>query len=229
MKLLFTLLSFCMLFACTITKRHFGAGYHIEWKRNHSTEKKMSHPNNDILSENEFLSDEELSKESSAERKEAWDSIVPDISKESNDEVIVQGEKTFETSTIQLNKQKQLKELIDREKVIEDRITIEEEPRKVEKFTWVTLTFLALGASLLMVLSLIGFYSNPFGIVLIILGSLAMAFSIVSVVRIRKKPDRYKAKWLTWMLLGLSTIGIGALLFMIIYYLLLITNNVDLL
>ncbi|WP_300664681.1 hypothetical protein [Fluviicola sp.] len=229
MKLLFTLLSFCVLFACTITKRHFGAGYHVEWKRNHQTEEKKSNLNNKILLENNFLPDEELrtSKVCAAENEEKQDSVIVKASKPFEGRVITQKEKVFGPNIIQSDKRKALKESADNEKITEDQLAIEEKPRKVEKFTWVALSFLALGVSLLMVLSLIGFFSGPLVIAIMVLGLFVTIFSIVSVVRIRKNPDRYKAKWLTWILFGLSTVGIGALLFMVVYYLLFITNNVD--
>ncbi len=231
MKLLFTLLSFCMLFACTITKRHFGSGYHVEWKRNHLTEEKKENPNNKTLLEDDFLLDLEslTPKTPIIEIGEPRDSITPDVSKSfSNDKIIVQEKKSIGANIIHQTKRKQSGESNDCGIVIEDQTTIEEKPKKVETFTWFALGPLILGGLLLMVLSLIGFYSNPLGIVLIVLGLLAIIFSIISVVRIRKNPGRYKSKWLTWTLLGLSTIGIGALLFMVVYYLLILTNNVDL-
>ena len=39
MKQLFTLLSTSLLVGCTITKRQFNSGYHIEWKKSYSKEK----------------------------------------------------------------------------------------------------------------------------------------------------------------------------------------------
>ncbi|MNU69208.1 hypothetical protein D3C71_585910 [compost metagenome] len=231
MKLLFILLSFCMLFACTITKRHFGAGYHIEWKRNHLTEEKKDNSNNKILLENNFLPEARplTPKTPIIENSKSQDSITPGVSKPLiNNEIIVQEKKSYEINIIHQAKRKQLEESNNRGIVNEDPTTIEEKPKKVEKFTWFALGPLMLGGSLLMILSLIGFYSSPFGIVLMVLGLLATIFSVISVVRIRKNPDRYKAKWLTWTLFGLSTVGIGALLFMVVYYVLILTNNVDL-
>lgn len=230
MKLLFTLLPFCLLFSCTITKRHFGAGYHIEWKRDHPSEKKSS-PNDRVLLQDDFLSDAEILEPGTfvSDDNITMDSIVPDSSKPFSPKLILREEQEdIEIGFVYQGKgkQQQLRKYSDNEKVIEDQRAIEEEPKKVEKFTWFALGYLGLISLLLMIFSLIGIFSNFSGIVLIVLGLLLMIFSIVSVVRIRKNPDKYKAKWLAWTLLGVGTVGIGAVLFMVVYYLLFITNNV---
>ncbi len=233
MKLLFILLSCCLLFACTITKRHFGAGYHVEWKRNHLIEKK-SDSDNTILLENDFSSDEEsvVSNTWIIENRTTKDTIVSDLPKPIDDKLIApQGKEHKEINFTPQSRreQNQLMKSATEEKIIENQDVVQEEPKKVEKFTWFALGSLGLISLLLMIFSLIGVFSSFSGIVLVIFGLLLMIFSIVSVIRIRKNPDRYKAKWLTWTLLGVGTVGIGALLFMVVYYLLIITNNVDLL
>ena len=46
MKIMFALGSLLLLVSCSITKRHFGSGYHVEWKKPHpKTEKEIDRLN----------------------------------------------------------------------------------------------------------------------------------------------------------------------------------------
>ena len=62
MKLLFLLLSGSLLFACTITKRNFNSGYHIEWRKSVDKQKAPT------KSMNEFYSEQTDSKEGLVEK-----------------------------------------------------------------------------------------------------------------------------------------------------------------
>ncbi|WP_148235419.1 hypothetical protein [Fluviicola taffensis] len=115
------------------------------------------------------------------------------------------------------------KKIAKKQEPINHKIAVEQAPKKVDKFTW-----FALGSFILMILTLMWISINPFSVVFLVLGLLLITFSIISIVRIRKNPMRYKSKWLTWTLFALGTVVFGALLFLLVYYLLIVTNNVDL-
>lgn len=105
-----------------------------------------------------------------------------------------------------------------------DEVPVDEPERRVEPFTWAALSGILLGFFLCLISFLLTSPEIILGVVTGI-GILVVVFSIVSVVRIIKHPERYKGKGLTWTLFGLSTVGIGAALFMIVYAILFATGN----
>ena len=221
MKTLFTLLPLLCLAACTVTKRHFAPGYQVEWKKSHAkTEHEPDQLNiSDAKQEHSIVSDE---------KKELPGMIIlPDsvtvneaLSKENleisiKDQTIV-SETQVEESNISIQS----------EPVSNDEEPIEEPKRRVEPFTWPALGGLLLG----LLLVLISFLATSPELILSIamfIGIGVIVCSIISVAHIRKNPERYKGKGLSWTLFGLSTVGIGAVLFVIVYSILLLAGKVD--
>jgi hypothetical protein len=218
MKLLFTLLSLLLLVSCTITKRHSGPGYHVEWKKSYSKTESdaektvLSDPKTDVPKESESTLQASISSSDSTDLKIQKGEVVMEESETSikdsepeNDEVIPS--------------------LAERKIMTQEPDVVDQPKRKVEPFTWAALGSLFLG---LLLLVTIGFAEITF-ILLIIFASLMVIFSIVSLIRVVRHPELYKGKGLTWTLFMLGMAGTGIALFILIFYLLVITNNVDLL
>lgn len=220
MRLLF-ILSILFLTGCTITKRHFGPGYHVEWKKHYSgTEKKTekqenwkeeyvraSDPSN-AISGSEILKD-------SIQFAEANSSDIPldtDEQKTTNSEVQLK---------IKMNQS-----LISTKHISDDDVPIDQPKRKVEPLTWVALGGILFGIFLSLLSFLVTAPEIIWG-VLFGLCILVMVCTIVSVIRVIKHPEKYKGKGLTWTLFGLTLVGILAILFMIVYLILLLTHNAD--
>lgn len=224
MKRLFILSSIILLVGCTITKRNFNSGYHIEWKKSfqNSNEKDAENKELDLNDElSEVRSGISINEQTLSENVILEDSIQTGAVTQS-DNLIVQIEEQKGISRTQ--QELKVDPLINVDYVSDDEVPIDQLKRKVEPFTWVALAGIVLGLLLLLT---IGFVDTTLA-VLMGLGLLVIIFSIVSIIRILKHPERYKAKGLTWTLFGLSTAGIGLTLFILVWYLLLITNNTDL-
>ncbi|MGV3613579.1 MAG: hypothetical protein ACO1N0_21645 [Fluviicola sp.] len=222
MRLIFTLLPLLCLVACTITKRHFGPGYHVEWKKSVSkTENEIDKLNTtdseySVILEKEKVIAEVVIPTDSAKPNEAISQDNPEI----------QSEEKINVSEAQLERQNN--SIIKSEPISNDEELREEQKRRVEPFTWPALGGLLLG----LLLVLISFLATSPELILSIamfIGIGVVVCSIISVAHIRKNPERYKGKGLTWTLFGLSTVGIGAVLFTLVYLLLLVTNNATLL
>jgi hypothetical protein len=222
MKQLFTLLSIFILVGCTITKRQFNSGYHIEWKKSYSKEKndldrqnltdlKYDHSNNlEIQSESMISLIDSVNLSPQKNESIADELVIPETSSKEMEET---EPVEFQNPPIQ---EKRVPE-------IQNQV-VDEVERKVEPFTWAALGSIFLGLLLLLT---IGFTATTLGI-LTGIGLLACIFSIVSFIRILRKPTIYKAKGLTWTLFFLSMAGIGAALLILVYFILIATNNIDL-
>lgn len=202
MKLLFSLLFLLFLIGCTITKRHFGPGYHVEWKKSFFKEEKETDMLNVIGTKSEL---------SAAPNN--YEAIPENILVDSirSSEIPVD---TIEKETSVPETQTNLKSHIDRYKddILDDEIPIEPEERKVEPFTWAALGCLILGG-IMALLSLV--VSIPEITMVFTLACVVtfIIFSMVSVVHIHRNPGAYKAKGLSWALFGLSTAVIGLVLY----------------
>ena len=222
MRLLFTFLPLLLIVSCTVTKRHFGPGYYVEWKKSHPNEGNEAEKTNLDHLKKDFPKEVET------------DLIVITLQIDSTDLSLLENEtladepKTFESSytkDLKLENEEVLPSLTERKTVlIEPEEEVDQPKRRVDPFTWAALGSLFLG---LLLLITIGF-AEMTSIVLVILASLMAIFSIISLIRIIRHPELYKAKGLTWSLFWLSMAGISAGLVVLIFYLLVITNNVDL-
>lgn len=215
MKLLFTLVSLLLLVNCTITKRHFGPGYHVEWKKRYSkTENEIDRLNiTDSVKESSKTQDENdvISKIVSTDTMHRAELI-------SSDELEVSIEEP-ETPV-----QSEINSVTKSDQISDDEVPVDEPKRKVDPFTWAALGSLFLGLLLLLTIE----FDLALG-VLVGLGILMIIFSVISLIRIVRQPELYKAKGLTWTVFFLSMAVVGVILGILIIYLLIITNNVDLL
>lgn len=203
MKLLFSLLFLLFLVGCTITKRHFGSGYHVEWKKSFSKEEKESN----MLSKTEFSA--------APNNYEAFpENIFADSVKSSEANLSEIPVDTIEKETSVPETQTNLKSHIDRYKddILDDEIPIEPKERKVEPFTWAALGCLILGG-IMALLSLLVSIPEITMALMVACGVTFIIFSMVSVVHIHRNPGAYKAKGLSWALFGLSTAVIGLVLY----------------
>jgi hypothetical protein len=219
MRLLFILLSLLLLAGCTITKRHFGPGYHVEWKKSYSKTEHEVHQLNvtDSGRESPVMPDEneEIPEVISTDTMHRAELISPDLL-----EIPIEEPTGFSEPPVQT----EIKPQIESDQISNGEVPIDEPKRRVEPFTWAALGCILLGLLLLLTIE----FDLALG-VLTGLGILLIIFSIISLIRIVRHPELYKAKGLTWTLFWLSMAGIRGGLVILIFYLLVITNNVDLL
>jgi hypothetical protein len=224
MKQLFILSSLFLLVGCTVTKRNFNSGYHVEWKRPLQSTKERGVENKDIGLKNDLSEVRSVipdAKQPVSENEIPAESVqISEVTEIENPEAQIEEQKDISGTQQELK----TNSVINPDSVSDDEVPIDQPKRKVDPFTWVALGGIFLGLLLLLT---IGFTDITLA-VLTGIGLLVIIFSIISIIRILKHPERYKAKGLTWTLFGLSTAGIGLALFILIWYLLLITNNIDL-
>lgn len=218
MRLLFILLPLLLLVGCTVTKRHFGPGYHIEWKKSYSKTEHEAHQLNVtyLRRESSVISDEnkEIPEVISTDTIHRVELISPHQL-----EISIEEPTGFSETPVQ----SEIKAVIESDQILDEEVPIDGPKRKVEPFTWAALGALFLGLLLLLTIS----FDLALG-VLTGLGILMIIFSIISLIRIVRHPELYKGKGLTWTLFWLSMAGIGGILVILIFYLLVVTNNVDL-
>lgn len=211
MKLLVTVLSISLLVGCTITKRHFGPGYHVEWKKSVSkTENEVDRltmtdsgrESSMVPDENEVIFEETIS----TDTMRRTELISPDQL-----EISIEEPADFSKTPAQ----SEIKPLIVSDRISDEKVPVEVPKRRVELFTWISLGSLIL-AVIFAILSLTLAIGIPwifaavhyFGFVI---------FSMISVVQVRKNPSKYKGKGLTWTLFGLGLATIVSTIVLTIY------------
>ncbi len=210
MKLLFILLSCCLLFACTITKRHFGAGYHMEWKRSFHQKKTEENQQEKFPLETSELKD-------SSEKTEAPGSITlvqetPLKEMDENTISSVDDEKGMafgmrcrdEMHRVPTERKRQEINNLSAQDLDQP---VPEVKKKTEPLTWVSIGIL-IGMSIS--IALISVFSSflYLGTGVFIFGLVLVVFicSLISYIRVRRHPDRYKNKGLTKFIFALSMI-----------------------
>lgn len=219
-------LLFCYLIlpSCTVTKRYFGSGYHVEWKKNFGKEK-TPESNHDKIT----LSEENTSYQENAAKEPV---VMPEVytleSKSNNVTESLQIEvqthqKLVEKSDLTDSEFKLKPETMNQ---VEPASTSEQQsdeikdtPKKTEPLTWVAMAlFIAslifgiwVGAlfssafTMVLGMTFLGFAGVLFGLVLIF-----FVFSLISFIRIKRNPGMYKNKALTKVLLGISMVALTA-------------------
>lgn len=227
MKQLFTLLFAFILTGCTITKRHFNSGFHIEWKKSTEAIKKEAFHTEEIdlrTELSEVRSNASDNKESAPKSLISKDTVKNKKINSPADHLL----KTQEHRDVaEMDWKPSVKETKPDKQLLDDGITTTNQERKVEKLTWFALGGIALGVFLALTSFLVATPEIIWG-VLTGLAILVIIFSFISVIRIRRNPEIYKAKGLSWTLFGLSIAPIGGALVMLVYLILLLTNNADL-
>lgn len=195
MKLLFTLLSFCMLFACTITKRHFGAGYHIEWKRN--LHEKHETKENESSREKVSLETSELRDLAEEIKIPESDTIIPEIPL-----------KEIKGNTLSSTEEEELKTPVGTRCIASQQDLdqpIPEVKKKAEPLTWVSIIlFLGIGISVGLITIFSSFLYLGTGIFITGLVLVLFICSLISFIRVSRHPDRYKNKGLTNFMFAFS-------------------------
>ncbi len=213
MRLLFTLLSLLLLVSCTVTKRHSGPGYHVEWKKfYYKTEsdvekEKVVNAKDDCPLESENSTTHQtdsLSYSNSQEEKIALEEGVLD-------EILISG--TIENAETENPSQQIEKTSLPEKEEPEFQIK-----QRTEPLTWVSLILLFVAG---IALGIIAAYGSILfvgaGILITCLMIAMFVCSLISVIRIHRDPIRYKNKGLTYFLFSLSFIClITAALYLIV-------------
>nr|WP_294861683.1 hypothetical protein [uncultured Fluviicola sp.] len=204
MKQLFTLLSILFLVGCTITKRNFNSGYHIEWKKSYSKEKnepdrldltdlKDDHSNEvEIESESTFHPVDSTNLNTRKNESVADEIIIPKAV----------SEEISESEPVEIqNAQVQEKSVPESRDEIVDEVEQKTEPLTIVSL----LLFLGIGIAA----GLIAMYSSFLYLgSSIFLTGLVLVFSIlalISFIRVQQNPHHYKNKWLTSLMFIIST------------------------
>lgn len=199
MKLLITLSLLIFLASCTITKRHFGRGYHIEWKSSASSGKSdskiqdadstsnfrvetrtvESEKEEDFdlkLSLNNGIKELALVEQSSAGDLESAQDEVTDPQVSAN---------VLEEKPVSQNGNDPADETID--------------SKKMEKNTWFSLLFFFLIGIMTAIFSISGFLLTVgAGAILFGLAIGMFVTSLIAIIRILRNPDRYKNRVLSF-------------------------------
>jgi len=210
MKRLFILWSILVLVGCTITKRQFNSGYHIEWKKFHSKEK----------TESEKLNLTELKDDSSNEPEIELNSILSSMDSiglipPENEELALDELALNETPSAEIEESEPIE--VQNPQIQEKRVeqgqdeVVDEVERKTEPLTWVSLIlFFGIGIAA----GLIAMYSSFFylgaGIFLAGLAIILFICAFISFIRIHRHPERYKNKWFTKLMFFITILSLVA-------------------
>lgn len=192
--------------SCTITKRHFGGGYHVEWKKKWNTEEESVAKKGTIESDTVYALVTPVSKVDTRLNEETGrsfmakapteNSAVTDESTKS-DRVVFQDEPMIQSEVVQ----DEMKTNSSRHESVKDV----EVKRKVEPLTWVALGFMAAAIALaFMPASIISL--SLFTVIFTILLLIAFINAVSSAIRIKRNPEKYKAKAFTWIILFLCSL-----------------------
>ncbi len=223
-----------LLFSCTVSKRHFRPGFHVEWKKGMSSRKSFDTKQQetavleqDLLAENTpMLQPERVSLDNSSFEKQSNDAIVHPLDEKSTNQQVKQHPKKANpeiSTTPNFNANQHLKQT-KFDDPIPDNTKVDS--RKTEPLTWLSLglflvagvfgawvgTLFSWGFTLVMGMTFLGFGAVLFG--------LALAFlivSLISFIRIKKYPERYKNRAFTQVLFVFSLVSftVAGLIFLI--------------
>lgn len=199
MKLLITLSLILFLASCTITKRHFGRGYHIEWKSSASSGKSDSK-----IQDVDSTSNLTVETRTVESEKEAY----LDFNSSSNNGI-------KEQTLVEQSSADDLE--LAQDEVTDPHVSaniLEEKPvsqngndpadetmdsKKMEKSTWFSLLFFFLIGIMTAIFSISGFLLTV-GAAAILFGLAIGMFitSLIAIIRILRNPDRYKNRVLSF-------------------------------
>lgn len=200
--------------SCTITKRHFGGGYHVEWKKKWNDEKdqsvaKKQEPASDTLyahattvpqpgpDKMERLDEKDsrpvVTDHAGLNEKESVDKQVAQNDSPSHDG-ITSGDETY-------------REEVQKDVSTDDQPADSAPKKKVEPLTWVAFAFLIAGIGFgFLPMALFSSFALPL-ILFFLLFLIAFINAVSSALRIHRNPEKYKAKAFTWIVLLFSSIG----------------------
>lgn len=180
-----------ILCSCTITKRHFGNGYHIEWNRkierndSHKEIVKIHPPENDVIVENKSDADSLVSSEVIETQNESTSDDIHQVQQTS--EQILQTEPGSQSTEIHVIK----KPLKSDQKKSEN----EELPkRRMHPLMW---GIWGMWSVAIACMFFVTFYAEALiGVGLVFL--IAMIFAIIVICSMRKHPEKYRFKGLMY-------------------------------
>ncbi|WP_343634659.1 hypothetical protein [Fluviicola sp.] len=209
MRLLF-IVFILSLTACTITKRHFGPGYHVEWKKSHSEEEHQSNKENQSDYPEDHPGKSEITVQVTSSPSPI-DSIRPKVSQKSE---VILGDTEADVASYPENSKSAFNEDFPMQM---DQPSLEdpkEEPaKKTEPLTWVAFILLVgIGISAGLISMYSSFLYLGAGIFLTGLALLLTVFAFISFVRVVRNRDRYKNKGLTYLLffISITALFVGA-------------------
>ncbi|MNK01801.1 hypothetical protein D3C87_196090 [compost metagenome] len=229
MKIILQLLCIGSLLAafssCTITKRHSSPGYYVEWKKNWKEGEKATAKKQETISDTLYAqtlpvvnTDKYEVRSSKKEAKTATveSSVIPESEGETTTQIIHEPENRNE---VHFRDGITTADEIIREEVKNEapgEVNKPQAKKKVEPLTWVAFVFLmlAVGVGLLPV-TLFSSLTLPM-ILFAFLFLIAFINAVSSAMRIKRNPDKYKAKWFTWLVVFFCSLGFAfALIFLI--------------
>ncbi|WP_343631284.1 hypothetical protein [Fluviicola sp.] len=212
---IFFLVAVLLVFdSCTITKRHFGSGYHVEWnkkwKENEaaSVAEKQDAPSDTLYAQATPVSKPDSDKLPS--KKEPKVVVIETVSeKEGVTENLTVGETGIAEKTVQdgiTSGDETVQEQVKTATAADDQPTDAAPKKKVEPLTWVAFAFLLAGIGFgFLPLSLFSSFALPL-ILFFLFFLIAFINAVSSAIRIKRNPEKYKAKGFTWLVLVLSSI-----------------------
>lgn len=216
-----------ILDSCTVTKRHFGGGYHVEWKKNwkesgHSVAEKSTIESDTLLAQVEPASKSDTEK--SPSRKEVKATGSETISEK---ELEVLNEEPISEPTIQdqvvsqdgLNTEDEIVREEVRSMTTNDELPKNPEvKKKVEPLTWVAFAFLLAGIGFgLLPAALFSSVALPI-VLFFLLFLIAFINAVSSALRIKRNPDKYKAKPFSWLVLFFTSLGFALALILVLLF-----------
>lgn len=214
-----------VLNSCTITKRHSGSGYHVEWKKNWKESDQSGIKKQEAASDTVYAQANSVSKADRAhethsapkERKSAAAETASGSENETDLSVIREAatsERVYSQDGINAEDQETVREEA-REEVLKD-VAKPEAKKKVEPLTWVALAFFLAGIGFgLLPASLFSSLMLPL-ILLTLLLLIAFINAVSSAMRIKRNPEKYKAKEFTWIMAFFCSLGFALALILLV-------------
>ena len=213
-----------ILDSCTITKRHFGGGYHVEWKKKWNEEDGAVAKKNNLESDTLYAQTTPVSKSDSEKpsSKEKVGQAASEVSvtPEKNEPLSQTSTEISAQDAPISSDQPAVNETTDQTRVetgapSEGQSTYMKKKPRVEPLTWVAMGFLTAAIALaLMPATLISV--SLFSILFALLLLIAFINAVSSAIRVKRFPENYKAKGLTWLVLVLCSIGFAYALIQLI-------------
>lgn len=197
------------LFSCTITKRHFGNGYHIEWRKKPSSSEFEISTDHEIDSKRESLSSEIIPEDEVQTIQREIEVVKPLVDK--NSENIERH--TPKTNSYPEEKEFKKEHLDSPER---DDELYEEAEQKVYPLTW-----FMMGIPVLIILSYVLVMQSIYligGAGIVIFGFIGLILGIVSLVTVKKHPEKYKRTKLTKIFSMICIISGGIIVYSSILY-----------
>ena len=215
--MLFVFFPIALLFSCTITKRHFGPGYYVEWKSSSeksnaslmtidSTSKLVIETNNTI----ETVKTEESNISAPAIIQFEEQSLVEEQDL-TNLLDLKQDQLPNSEETVIQSEEYQIMQKIDQKD--DDEIT----HKKMQKNTWISLLFFLLLGIMTAIFSISEFLLTVgAGAVLFALALGMFITSLIAVIRIMRNPTLYKNRVLSFTIFFFSCtfLAVGLILFL---------------